>query len=117
MNIVADESVDFTIVQFLREQGLNIYAIAEQQPSIADEDVLALAVRQEALLITEDKDFGALVFRLQLPHRGVILLRLSGRAPEEKADLAGRAILIHLMELQNAFSVFDGEKLRVRKLA
>ncbi|MFN0036547.1 MAG: DUF5615 family PIN-like protein [Saprospiraceae bacterium] len=117
MNIVADESVDFTIVQFLREQGLRIYAIAEQEPSIADEDVLSIAVRQNALLITEDKDFGELVFRLKMPHRGITLLRLSGCLPEEKGELAGRAILVHLVELPNAFSVFDGRKIRIRKTA
>jgi predicted nuclease of predicted toxin-antitoxin system len=78
--------------------------------------VLALDVRQSALLITEDKDFGELVFRLQLPHRGIILLRLSGYAPETKAALASNAILTHLTELPNAFSVFDGERLRVRNL-
>ena len=115
MNIVADESVDFPIVQFLRRQGLEVHAIAEEEPSIADEDVLSLAVRQNALLITEDKDFGELVYRLRLPHRGIILLRLSGFSPEQKASLAGKVILINLSELPDAFSVFDGEKLRIRK--
>lgn len=115
MNIVADESVDFSIVQFLRAQGQTIYAIVEQEPSIADEDVLSIAVQQNALLITEDKDFGELVFRLRLPHRGIILLRLSGYTTAAKAELAGQAILVHLVELPNAFSVFDGQKLRIRR--
>ena len=115
MNLVADESVDFTIVVFLRAQGLSIYAIAEQEPSIADEDVLSTAVRQQAVLITEDKDFGELVFRLHLPHRGVILLRLSGFTPEDKGRLAGNAIMGHLTDLQDAFSVFNGKKIRIRK--
>jgi len=65
--IVADESVDFRIVIQLRQIGLTVYAIVEQQPSIKDEEVLAIANENDALLITEDKDFGELVFRLQLP--------------------------------------------------
>jgi hypothetical protein len=68
--IVADERVDFRIVLQLREIGLTVYAIVEQEPSISDEKVLAIANENEALLITEDKDFGELVFRLRLPHRG-----------------------------------------------
>lgn len=93
MNLVADESVDFTIVLFLRGNGLNIYSIAEQEPSIADEDVLDMSVKLHAVLITEDKDFGELVFRLRLPHRGIVLLRLSGITPEDKGRLAGNAII------------------------
>lgn len=45
MLLVADESVDFNIVLRLREAGLEVFAIAEQSPSIADEDVLEVAVR------------------------------------------------------------------------
>lgn len=114
MNLVADESVDFTIVLYLRKRGLSIYAIAEQEPSISDEDVLHIALHHDAILITEDKDFGELVFRLRLPNNGVILLRLSGYKPEDKGKLAGNAILAHLPELKHAFSVFDGNRIRIR---
>ena len=107
--------MDFTIVLFLHEQGLSIYAIAEQEPSIADVDVLDTAVKLHAVLLTEDKDFGALVFRLRLPHRGVVLLRLSGITPENKGRLAGSAIIDHLADLQDSFTVFDGAKIRIWK--
>ncbi len=33
-----------------------------------------IATEKDAILITEDKDFGKLVFRLQLPHKGVLLI-------------------------------------------
>ena len=60
--IVADESVDFRIVTALRSVGLIVYSVAEELPSINDISVLSIAVEKEALLITEDKDFGELVF-------------------------------------------------------
>ena len=74
--LLADESVDFTIVERLRTQGMEVFAIVEQAPSIPDDEVLSIAFHLNAPLITEDKDFGELVFRLKLPHRGIILLRL-----------------------------------------
>ena len=52
--IVADESVDFRIVVQLRKVGFQVYSIAEEQSSIKDEEVLSIAVDQNALLITED---------------------------------------------------------------
>lgn len=115
MRIVADESVDFMVVRSLREQEFVVYSIAEEQPAISDEEVLKIAVQQQAVLITEDKDFGELVFRLKLPHCGIILLRLGVMASQQKGQLAARAILIHLSELQHAFSVFDGHQLRIRR--
>ncbi len=74
--IVADESVDFRIVSQLREVGFLVHSISEGQSSIKDEQVLAIAVDRDALLITEDKDFGELVFRFQLKHRGILLIRI-----------------------------------------
>lgn len=115
MMLIADESVDFTIVENLRDNGLDIFAIVEQTPSIADEDILNIAVRLNAPLITEDKDFGELVFRLQLPHRGIILLRLGAMPSEKKGEVATKVILEHLAELPDAFCVFDGFNLRVRR--
>ncbi|MBC7774120.1 MAG: DUF5615 family PIN-like protein [Phycisphaerae bacterium] len=115
MTLVADESVDFTIVENLRAHGLDIVAIAEHSPSIDDDEVLGIAVNLNAPLITEDKDFGELVFRLRLPHCGVILLRLGKMPSEKKGEVATRVILSHLAELPNAFCVFDGFILRVRR--
>ncbi|MFZ4474466.1 MAG: DUF5615 family PIN-like protein [Saprospiraceae bacterium] len=112
--LLADESVDFTIVERLRTQGMEVFAIVEQAPSIPDDEVLSIAFHLNAPLITEDKDFGELVFRLKLPHRGIILLRLGTVPKEKKGEIAAKIILEHLDELLDAFSVFDGKILRIR---
>jgi hypothetical protein len=36
--------------------------------------ILAIAWHEQRIRITDDRDFGELVFRLQLPHAGVIFL-------------------------------------------
>ena len=111
--IVADESVDFRIVVQLRQLGLTVYSIAEQQPSIKDEQVLALANENDALLITEDKDFGELVFRLQLPHRGILLIRIA--EANQKIASVVRTIAKYHSELLNKFSVINDIKLRIKE--
>jgi predicted nuclease of predicted toxin-antitoxin system len=50
--------------------------ISESAPSLRDPDVLALAVRERRILVTNDSDFGELVFRHGLQHTGVLFLRL-----------------------------------------
>jgi len=73
---LADESVDFRIGTHLREGGYEIEAIVEINPSISDEEVLTLANEMEAILVTEDKDFGELTYRLKKPNRGIVLIRI-----------------------------------------
>lgn len=110
--IVADESVDFRIVLALRKSGFEVYAISEQLPSLKDESVLHIAFQNEALLITEDKDFGELVFRLHLPHKGILLIRIENRDLKIMSVVA--TIEKYFDELRNKFSVINHDKLRIK---
>jgi predicted nuclease of predicted toxin-antitoxin system len=80
VNLVADESLDRQIVERLRRDGHTVSYIAEMEPGVVDETVLHLANREQALLLTADKDFGELVFRQHRLTTGVVLLRLAGLA-------------------------------------
>jgi predicted nuclease of predicted toxin-antitoxin system len=111
--IVADESVDFRIVFALRELGFTVFSIAEEQASIRDEEVLRIAVLNNSLLITEDKDFGELVFRLQLAHKGVLLLRLDEK--DKAIEVASQTIVKYYPDLLNNFSVLNQNKLRIKQ--
>lgn len=55
MNLIADENVDKLIVEALRQDGHNVLYVAEFAPSIDDETVMAQAIQNEVLQITEDK--------------------------------------------------------------
>ena len=111
--IVADESVDFRIVSQLREVGFLVHSISEGQSSIKDEQVLAIAVDRDALLITEDKDFGELVFRFQLKHRGILLIRIE--EANQKVESVANAITANYAELKEKFAVLSKNKLRIKE--
>jgi predicted nuclease of predicted toxin-antitoxin system len=114
--IVADESVDFSIIEYLREEDIDIYAIIESTPSISDTEVLSVAFEKDALLITEDKDFGELAIRLQKPNRGILLFRLFGLATEEKCKIIYETLKSSGNEMIDSFSVLTADKLRIRKI-
>ena len=114
MNLVADEGVDRQIVEQLRQEGHDLVYVAELAPSISDDDVLQQANDRNAALLTADKDFGELVFRLNRVAAGVILLRLEGLMPETKAAVVTRAIRDHETELLRAFSVITPGMIRIR---
>lgn len=113
--IVADESVDYSIVTELRDKGYNVYAIVEQAPAISDKEVLFVAFQNNAFLITEDKDFGELVYRFQLQHKGVLLVRMITSTLKEKAISVSNTVIKYGDELLNSFTVLDEKKIRTRK--
>jgi predicted nuclease of predicted toxin-antitoxin system len=116
IHFVADESVDATIFAALRQEGFFVYSIQENQFGIIDEEVLDVANERKAILLTEDKDFGELVYRLKLPHCGILLMRLIGLTTEEKATAALKTVQSHLQELPNNFTVLKDGKVRIRKI-
>ena len=56
----------------LTSLGHDVLSALEYYPGASDETLLALATSEERVLITEDKDFGELVFVRRLPHPCII---------------------------------------------
>jgi predicted nuclease of predicted toxin-antitoxin system len=75
VRFLADESCDFAVVRALRTAGHDVYAIAELLPGLDDVAVMGLALRERRVLLTEDKDFGQLVYANAEPSDGVIFIR------------------------------------------
>src|SRR5205809_5572040 len=80
---LANENTPREAVLAARGAGFDVTWMVELQPGASDEIVLALAQRDDRVLITFDKDFGELVFRHgKAGSRGVILLRPRLRSPQ-----------------------------------
>lgn len=114
MLLVADESVDFGIIQLLRKKGASVISIAEENVGINDEAVLKIAIKNQCLLITEDKDFGELTYRLNMKHKGILLIRLGELMRKERIEYAVQMIQKHFEYLNNNFSVLDKRGIRIK---
>lgn len=68
----------------LIDAGHDVLSAADGYADAPDEVLLALAQEQDRVLVTEDKDFGKLIFAENLPHRSVV--RLVGLNSMEQAD-------------------------------
>jgi predicted nuclease of predicted toxin-antitoxin system len=75
MRFLADESCDFAVIHALRAAGFDVLCISESTPRAEDPEVIELALREERILLTEDKDFGRLVYSHGQETPGVIFLR------------------------------------------
>ena len=62
MRFLADESCDFAAVHALRMAGHDVVAVSEFARGAEDTTVVDAARSQRRILLTEDKDFGQLVF-------------------------------------------------------
>jgi predicted nuclease of predicted toxin-antitoxin system len=116
MKFLADENIDAEIVDRLRQEGHQVWYVIEMDPGISDDEVLALANRESAILITADKDFGELVFRLRRLAIGVILIRLAGLSTAAKGDVIIEMIQEHESELLSSFTVLSPTSIRMRRM-
>jgi len=94
MRFLADESCDFAVVRALRTAGHEVSAVAEMAAGAKDVEVIGLAREGGHVLVTEDKDFGQLVYAGGQGGTGVVLIRfpaLSRRLiPAAVLDLVAR---------------------------
>lgn len=112
MTFVADEGVDSAVVSVLRRMGHAVLYIAEAAPGQTDGELLELANAQNALLLTADKDFGELVFRLGRVHKGVVLLRLMSLAAQ--AETVAEIVRRYGVQMWGAFTVIAPKTVRIR---
>jgi predicted nuclease of predicted toxin-antitoxin system len=115
MKFLADEGVDRSIVEVLRELQHNVYYVIEETRSLSDDELLAIAANESRILLTRDKDFGELVYRLGKPHAGVILIRLEGYSTEIRSQVVSSIIQKHHTELFDAFTVIQPKVVRIRR--
>ena len=114
---LADEGCDFAVVRALRDAGFDVLAICEIMPRSTDSDILKLSHAENRILLTEDKDFGWLVFVSHADSAGVVLIRFPGNA---RSTLPGAIVWLaekHASELQNTFVVLEPNQARFSRNA
>lgn len=116
MKFVADECCDVPFVSGLRADGHDVVFIREVAPGADDRTVLQLAVNEERILVTEDKDFGELVVRFDLPAYGIVLVRMNPADSDGKLQRVRSAIESHGERFAGSFVVIDEFKIRFRPL-
>jgi predicted nuclease of predicted toxin-antitoxin system len=111
-----DECVDAELVKQLRYGGHDVVYVAADGSGATDPQVLQRAREEDRVLLTEDKDFGDLVFRLRLVLPGVVFLRIP---PEDRAikwERLSAAIEQFGMGLVGRYIVVEKSRMRSRPL-
>lgn len=115
LRFLADESCDFGVVKALRAEGYDVLALTEITTRSVDSDVIAQASQEKRVLLTEDKDFGQLVFASQAESAGVILIRYPGNTRKSLQEAVVKLVREQGNDIRNAFVVMQPGYIRVSR--
>ena len=113
LRFLADESCDFAVVHTLRAEGYDVLAVSEATRRSNDRELIEQAHRQQRVLLTEDKDFGWLVFVSHADSSGVILIRFPGDARQSLARSVLQVVQEQGEGLLGAFVVIQPGYVRI----
>jgi predicted nuclease of predicted toxin-antitoxin system len=112
MRFLVDECTGPAVAAWLISSGHDVYSVYDQSPGDSDDDVLARALAEYRILITNDRDFGELIFREGRSHRGVVFLRLHDERPANKIRVLTGLLATHADQLASQFVVVTETQIR-----
>jgi len=113
---LADECIDAALVARLRSSGHDVVYMAEIAPAATDTEVMARAQSEGRLLLTEDKDFGDLVYRHGGQAPGIVLLRLDPAMHALKQERLEAAIARFGEDLFGRYMIVEEARFRSRPM-
>lgn len=114
LRFLVDASCDARIASYLRSRGYDASRIgSDYPPDLPDSEVLRIANDERRILVTDDRDFGELVFRLGQTHTSVIYLRLASEDVGVRCSRLSEALERHSNQLDQ-FIVVSSREIRVR---
>ena len=117
MRFLANENFPLLSVRLLRKAGHDITSITEDSPGIEDTEVLTRAADEKRVIVTFDRDYGELIYRLRRPSpQGIIYLRFRPYTPEEPAILLLKLLAAEELQFIGRFTVVERNQIRQRPL-
>jgi len=114
IKFLIDESTGASVAEYLRRAGFDVLFVGETMQQADDADILAQAAHENRILMTNDKDFGELVFRSGRTHAGVVLFRLQDESQDNRVRMAQIVAGEYPERLPGNFVVVTEKGIRVR---
>ncbi len=114
VRLLVDESTGRKLALLLANDGYDTLYVADWKPQATDAEVIKKAYEDSRIIITDDKDFGKLVFRFGKISKGIILIRTSSMELNKRFLLLSK--LLKSIDVRNKFIVLKEEAIKVTKL-
>jgi predicted nuclease of predicted toxin-antitoxin system len=115
VELLADESCAGPVIRALRAAGHDVLVIAEVAKGASDDWVMERAFAEDRILITEDRDFGELVYASGRPTAGVIFVKFHSHARRAKPQAVLEAVTKLGERLRGGFAVVEPGRVRLGK--
>jgi predicted nuclease of predicted toxin-antitoxin system len=112
IKFVADVNIEEPLVDFLREKGLDVTWVTEIDKQMPDSTVCEIANSEQRIIVTNDKDFGEIVFFQKKVFHGIILLRIKGQNVSTKIVMMDNLLREHSEKIEKHFVIVTKEKMR-----
>jgi predicted nuclease of predicted toxin-antitoxin system len=113
---LADECFSGFVLRALQDAGFDVVRSIDIIPGADDRAVLALAVLEGRVLLTEDTDFGELTMRLGLPAAGVVRVDLMALKRAARAERAVAPLRRLGEQVCGALVSIEPTRIRLRQL-
>lgn len=113
MRFLVDECTGPVVAEWLFNLGHDVFSVYDESPGLDDENIIKIANLEKYILITNDKDFGELVFRKKRQHKGVVLLRLENESAQNKIKVLEQLLSSYENKLENNFIIVTEKTLRI----
>lgn len=114
--IIADENLHQQFIDRLTAEGFDLFSIRDQLGGISDLEVAYFARDKQGLIVTEDKDFGELVYAHNIQGISVVFLRYDKAELDKVGDSLVRIVGEYLDKIENYFITITADKIRISKL-
>lgn len=115
MYFLANENFPRPSTIILRENGFSVKSIQEDSPGIADEEVIKIALDNNLIILTFDRDYGEIIFKYSINNPpAVIFFREKGAVPEFAALYLLNLLANTDITLFATFTVIEEKNIRQR---
>lgn len=112
---IVDECTGPAVADWLTARGFETISVFTAFRGSKDIDILKIALKNGCIIITNDKDFGEMVFKQNLIHEGIVLLRLSNERSWHKIEVLEELFNTNLTDLAGNFTVVSDTTIRIIK--
>jgi predicted nuclease of predicted toxin-antitoxin system len=113
MKFIVDECTGTNAAEWLKMQGFEVLSVFDDWRGASDVEILQKSVDEDFIIVTNDKDFGELIFRQKLPHKGVIFLHPKPNNFKQRIILLENLFSYMQESLVGKFIVVTNEAIRI----
>ncbi len=114
--IIFDENIEEYWIQLFKNKGYEYFSIRENCAGISDKEVIEIVRKKKGILITEDKDFGELLFSHGIEKISVLFIRYDQPKYDQIEKYFLKCIEDYLQNPEISFITITKNKIRNRKM-